>query len=381
MLRVVGPNDSCNPNETPLHLLPAELVATAEALNAEIVRAQAAESTLTAYLNSEVTARQVGDANTLSAAKEYTDTSIANEATICQNADTALQEKLDAEITARGQTDIRVAALQSAVATLQGVVTAIQSSLAALQALVASLQTQVDTLTAGVNSLVNDLAAEATARQQTDASLQQQSATLQTTVTAHEGRITVLETQVANLLATPTPTATATSTPTITPTPTATFTPSPTPTPVRPVGDQDVTHSYDGHQTTASAPATVDGNLATTAAGPVSLSWDNYPSLVQFNIYAAAAVDSATLTLVQFDPQTRAVIQPPLIIPISNMTDTAGRHCVMIRLYDWSFRKYFSSATAAVSPSNVQIAEIEAFKGGNWISNFTCNNGFQYFGP
>ena len=78
---------------------------TDSAVANEAAARQTADGTLQTNLDSETAARKQGDADTLAAGKQYTESAVANEAAARQAADTTLQTNLDSETAARKQAD------------------------------------------------------------------------------------------------------------------------------------------------------------------------------------------------------------------------------------------------------------------------------------
>ncbi len=149
-------------------------------LNNEIAARQAADTALTNNLNAEIAARKQGDADTLTAAKLYTDQQVAAEAAARQAADTTLTTNLNNEI-ARAQAaeatlttnlNNEINRAKAAEATLQ---TNINNEIAARQAADATLQTNINNEAAARQAadttLTNNLNAEISRAQAAETTL------------------------------------------------------------------------------------------------------------------------------------------------------------------------------------------------------------------
>jgi hypothetical protein len=125
-VRVLEDGDSCKPGEIGFSLpsqayvdaamagvsqgdantLAAAKSYTDSSVGTEAAARQAADSALQSNLDAETAARKQGDADTLTSGKSYTDGAVAAEAAARQAADTALQSNLDSEMAARRQGDV-----------------------------------------------------------------------------------------------------------------------------------------------------------------------------------------------------------------------------------------------------------------------------------
>ena len=169
---------------------------------------------------------------------------------------------------------------------------------------------------------------------------------------------------------TPVPTATSTPTPTPTSTPTSVTCVGRQANPESPSPGQEVT----GLATVSTASNAVDKCLNTTTPSPATLTWLTPPSLVSFNVFAPDGVTSARVTLTEVDPSTGAVLNTHVFNVA--MAGSSGTGCVKVRLYPWSFKRYFKSLRVEVSPGP-GISEVEAFVGGIAPTGWPCDNGYQ----
>ncbi|MBI2887775.1 MAG: Ig-like domain-containing protein [Chloroflexi bacterium] len=143
--------------------------------------------------------------------------------------------------------------------------------------------------------------------------------------------------------------------------------------PESPSPEVEVTRLADVSASSAASNAT-DKCLNTTAVSPVTLTWLTPPSLVSFNVFAPTGATSARATLTEVDPSTGTVLNTHIFNV--TMTSTGGTSCVKVRLYPWSFKKYFKSLKVDVSPGP-GISEVEAFVGGIAPTGWPCDNGYQ----